>query len=108
MFFILFLFIIEGDKKDKKEEKPMQVEGDISNKNGIYKLYAVLAHQGRNADGGHYVAYVRQGDDVDNWLEFNDAKVFERDSEYILKLSGKGGMDMPIAYMVIFCLIDFF
>jgi len=91
------------NRQDKKEgEEPMKIEGDITNKNGIYNLYAVLAHQGRNADGGHYVAYVRQGDDVDNWLEFNDAKVFERDSEYILKLSGKGGMDMPIAYMCLY------
>jgi len=95
------------DDPGKKLEEKMDVEKKekphkITNNNGIYALWGVLAHLGRNADGGHYIAFVRQSDDEDDWLEFNDAKVIERSSEYILKLSGKGGMDMPIGYICLY------
>ena len=33
---------------------------------GNYEMFAVVTHQGRFADGGHYIGWVRQ--DSDNWL----------------------------------------
>jgi uncharacterized UBP type Zn finger protein len=33
---------------------------------GNYELFAIVTHKGRFADGGHYMAWVRQ--EGDNWL----------------------------------------
>jgi ubiquitin C-terminal hydrolase len=40
----------------------------------IYKLYAVLVHQGEKASSGHYYAYIRL---KDKWYKFNDEIVKE-------------------------------
>ncbi len=40
--------------------------------NSEYKLYAVIVHYGRTIFGGHYVAFVREGDE---WLLCDDEKV---------------------------------
>lgn len=70
------------------------------NNHGVYDLWAVLSHQGRSSDGGHYISFVRQSDDEDDWLEFNDDKVSHRNAEDVRKLSGAGGVDWHIAYLV--------
>ena len=49
---------------------------------GNYELYAVVIHQGRSADGGHYMGWVRAaGADNDQWHIFDDADVTESDSD---------------------------
>lgn len=34
---------------------------------GQYELIAVITHLGRTADGGHYIAWVKKGDDTWRW-----------------------------------------
>jgi len=55
-----------GEKKEPEEtEEKMEIvqpESDftnLENDTGIYELLAVISHQGRTADGGHYVAWVK-------------------------------------------------
>uniref|UniRef100_A0A7S1TKL3 Ubiquitin carboxyl-terminal hydrolase n=1 Tax=Erythrolobus australicus TaxID=1077150 RepID=A0A7S1TKL3_9RHOD len=70
-------------------------EEDIT---GMYELDAVLTHQGRYADAGHYIAWVRvSGDD---WVKLDDEKVSACTSEDIKKLSGGG--DWHIAYICLY------
>jgi len=77
-------------------------DGPYVNRTGQYELVAVLTHQGMSADGGHYVGWVRQSDDQDDWLEFNDKKVEKRTYADIQKLTGFGGAQWHIAYMCLY------
>jgi len=70
------------------------------NNSGLYELSAVLTHKGRMADSGHYVAWVKQQDDI--WLKFDDDKVNVVNDEEIKKLSGKGGGDWHMAYLCLY------
>ena len=49
---------------------------------GFYELVAVLTHQGRSADGGHYIAWVKESND--KWLKFDDDKVHPHGSIGVL------------------------
>jgi len=89
---------IESKAGEKMDVSP---PASYENKTGWYDLWAVLSHQGRSADGGHYVAWVRQ-EGGDDWLEFNDAEVRPRRREEISALSGKGGADWHIAYLLFY------
>jgi ubiquitin carboxyl-terminal hydrolase 14 len=73
----------------------------LENRTAMYELCAVVSHQGRSADGGHYVAWVRAGGE-DDWLEYNDDKVTPRRKQDIAALSGKGGGDWHIAYICLY------
>jgi len=100
--------IIDNKKKEivveekRKQEEEMVVEDDVKsepNLTGIYDLWAVLTHQGRTLQGGHYVAFVRQSADENDWLLFDDEKVSSKKSIDVKNLSGAGGADSHIAYM---------
>lgn len=65
---------------------------------GNYELCAVLTHQGRAADAGHYVAWVK--DVGDKWFKFDDDKVSVHSEEEVKKLSGGG--DWHMAYMCLY------
>lgn len=90
---------------------------------GVYELIAVLTHQGRAADGGHYVAWVkadpptaeanaptsstgptrRAGASAASaapWIKLDDNKVSLTTAEEVLKLSGGG--DWHTAYMLLY------
>lgn len=93
---------------------------------GVYELIAVLTHQGRAADGGHYVAWVKADPpavDADAvapatgsarragasaasaasaapWIKLDDNKVSLTTAEEVLKLSGGG--DWHTAYMLLY------
>ena len=62
---------------------------------GRYELFAVITHQGRTAEGGHYVAWVKK--DPKKWLVFDDETVAEVDADRIKELYGGG--DWHMAYM---------
>jgi ubiquitin carboxyl-terminal hydrolase 14 len=67
---------------------------------GLYDLFAVLTHQGRTADSGHYVAWVRdlhQSGDCRSWLKYDDDRIETVDEEQILRLCGGG--DWHMAYI---------
>jgi len=76
--------------------------GPYVNSTGIYELYGVVTHQGVYADGGHYVAWVRQSEDPNDWLEFDDKDVTPRKEEDIKKLNGSGGAQWHIAYLCLY------
>lgn len=94
------------EKKEAEADSMAVEKKPFTNNHGVYDLWAVLSHRGRSSDGGHYIAFIRQSDDEDDWLEFDDDKVTPRNSEDIRKLSGTGGVDWHIAYMVcvLYCL----
>ena len=77
---------------------------------GYYELFAVVTHKGRDADGGHYMAWVKSSHqdqkqkkisdtDVDNedWFVFDDDEVSPCKTEDVLKL--KGGGDWHMSYL---------
>ena len=68
---------------------------------GYYELFGVVTHQGRSADGGHYIGWTRQKGD--KWQRFDDDKVTEVTTDDIMKLSGGG--DWHMAYIVLYRLV---
>jgi len=65
---------------------------------GKYEIFAAVTHQGRSADSGHYVGYVKDSDG--EWYKYDDDKVTPQAIEDILKL--KGGGDWPMAYLTFY------
>ena len=72
------------------------------NRTGRYELFAVITHQGRTAEGGHYVAWVKK--DAKKWLVFDDETVAEVDAERIKELYGGG--DWHMAYLCLYRKMD--
>ena len=54
-------------------------------KHSFYKLKAILTHQGRSADSGHYISHVLV---KNQWLRYDDEKVKEIEQEDIDNLIG--------------------
>jgi ubiquitin carboxyl-terminal hydrolase 14 len=97
----------------------MQNEEDIpkpvgpglpGNFQGHYELFAVVTHKGRDADGGHYMAWVKASNSVgmvekiadseednEDWFVFDDDEVSPCKTEDVLKL--KGGGDWHMSYL---------
>ncbi|GKY95940.1 hypothetical protein MPSEU_000554600 [Mayamaea pseudoterrestris] len=94
-------------------EQPPVGPGLPINFQGIYELFAVVTHKGRDADGGHYMAWVKaeqqqqRGNDVtkiadtdvdnEDWFVFDDDQVSPCKTEDVLKL--KGGGDWHMSYI---------
>ncbi|EED93637.1 predicted protein [Thalassiosira pseudonana CCMP1335] len=67
---------------------------------GLYELFAVVTHKGRDADGGHYMGWVKADNSDphnDDWFVFDDDEVSPCKTEDILKL--KGGGDWHMSYL---------
>mmetsp|Transcript_19138 Transcript_19138/g.41445 ORF Transcript_19138/g.41445 Transcript_19138/m.41445 type:complete len:574 (-) Transcript_19138:161-1882(-) len=96
------------------EQQPPVGPGLPSDFQGLYELFAVVTHKGRDADGGHYMGWVkadnsdsRKGkkrekigdteEDNDDWFVFDDDEVSPCKTEDILKL--KGGGDWHMSYL---------
>jgi len=93
--------------------EPPKVVGSVGpglpeNFEGNYELFGVVTHKGRNADGGHYMGWVKadsiddslkkEGDDeCDEWYVFDDDEVSPCKTEDVLKL--KGGGDWHMSYL---------
>lgn len=88
-------------------ELPAVGPGLPSNFQGHYELFAAVTHKGRNADGGHYMGWVKSSSSSDksdkiadtdelneDWFVFNDDEVSPCKTEDILKLQGGGDYDM--------------
>jgi len=97
---------LKPEDKKKPRPEPTKALDDVSkpelwhNETGRYELCAVVSHKGRSADGGHYVGYVKQA--RDKWLLFDDEVVSVVNDEEVKKLSGKGGADAHIAYVLLY------
>jgi len=83
---------------------------------GKYELFAIVTHKGRDADGGHYMGWVKAetdtkrnvaasnaakiddtDEDNDDWFVFDDDEVSPCKTEDVLKL--KGGGDWHMSYL---------
>ena len=62
----------------------------------------MITHQGRTAEGGHYVGWVKK--DAKKWLVFDDETVAEIDAERVKELYGGG--DWHMAYMCFYRKMD--
>ncbi|KAI9227581.1 MAG: hypothetical protein DHS80DRAFT_31640 [Piptocephalis tieghemiana] len=69
------------------------------NPTGQYTLSAVLTHEGRGADAGHYIAWVRKAL-TDEWIKYDDNKVSMTNTEAVLKMHGGG--DGHIAFICLY------
>lgn len=74
---------------------------------------AVLSHQGRSSDSGHYVAWTKYepavakpGDRKDLWVLWDDDKPSFVLEEEIKKLSGHGGADFHIGYLFLYRAVE--
>jgi len=94
--------LTQEEKGKSNINTPEIKSGPYINSTGVYELYAVVTHQGVYADGGHYVAWVRQSADPNDWLEFDDTEVNPRKEEDIKKLNGSGGAQWHIAYLCLY------
>lgn len=75
----------------------------------LYNLRAIITHQGRHADAGHYIAWVKtgirerltiKGAPQPMWAKFDDEKVSLHTEEEVKRTAG--GADGPIAYVCIY------
>jgi len=92
----------EEEKEDVKMEEAESAVTEVVRENdtGLYDLVAVVSHRGRSADGGHYVAWVKQSED--KWLLYDDDVVSPVTGEEVKKLTGHGGADWHIAYLCVY------
>lgn len=60
------------------------------NPSSLYELTSIIAHQGSNADSGHYQAFIKDDNDLtgENWWRFNDDKVSVVKRDKIESLAG--------------------
>ncbi|OWA54853.1 Ubiquitin carboxyl-terminal hydrolase 14 [Hypsibius exemplaris] len=93
-----FIKIDEHEDLEWKDGPVSFPDDSGSSNSGFYELQAVLTHQGRTNNSGHYVAWVRRSGDV--WLKFDDEKVTPVYTEEVLKLSGGG--DWHCAYVLLY------
>eukprot|EP00536_Pseudo-nitzschia_multiseries_P001665 jgi/Psemu1/181578/e_gw1.21.70.1 len=94
-----------------EDEKPAPVgPGLPAEFQGEYELFAVVTHKGRDADGGHYMAWVKADsnsgtvekiadteEENEDWFVFDDDEVSPCKTEDVLKL--KGGGDWHMSYL---------
>lgn len=107
----------EDEETSNQQPTPILVgPGLPTNFQGKYELFAVVTHKGRDADGGHYMGWVKAetnidinmkpgqsskiadtDEDNDDWFVFDDDEVSPCKTEDVLKL--KGGGDWHMSYL---------
>ena len=65
---------------------------------GNYHLIGVVTHQGRSAQGGHYIGWVHKSGN--NWTQYDDDIVTTVRTENILDL--RGGGDWHTGYLLLY------
>lgn len=53
-----------------------------------YSLYAVVNHEGRSIDSGHYTSIVRQSTGTDNWIKCDDLQLTPLNITQVLNSEG--------------------
>lgn len=108
----------DEDGEELKAALAMSMQEDLkpvgpglpSNFQGIYELFGVVTHKGRDADGGHYMGWVKAesnsgevqkiadtDENNEDWFVFDDDEVSPCKTEDVLKL--KGGGDWHMSYL---------
>ena len=103
---------LQENEEDKKQSDVFIGHGLPKDFQGKYELFAVVTHKGRDADGGHYMGWVKAenqknvgesrkiadtDEDNDDWFVFDDDEVSPCDTASVLKL--KGGGDWHMSYL---------
>lgn len=95
----------DGAPKKKGKKKEASIKDHIVYRehgtgldHGKYQLLGVVTHQGRTADGGHYIGWIHSTED--EWYQCDDDFVSRVKTEDILNL--KGGGDWHMAYLLIY------
>ena len=86
------------DDKNFKVDEVKKEEGKNYIPTGRYQLIAVITHQGRSSESGHYIGWVHKKDD--KWLKYDDDVVSMKTTNDVLEL--KGGGDWHMAYICFF------
>jgi len=117
-------------KKQRTEEEKKDAQGDVPMpdaessaapaekakpptgpmESGKYALVSIVAHKGRSASGGHYVALAKwrdgegkKKDEEEEWLMFDDEHVVEYKYQELEHLGIAGGRpDTQIAYLLMY------
>eukprot|EP01029_Cantina_marsupialis_P009008 TRINITY_DN2110_c0_g4_i1.p1 TRINITY_DN2110_c0_g4~~TRINITY_DN2110_c0_g4_i1.p1 ORF type:complete len:458 (-),score=93.17 TRINITY_DN2110_c0_g4_i1:301-1674(-) len=73
------VFVSPSETINEVETKHISI---IDERPPNYKLFAAIHHKGSSTHSGHYVAYIRDGNDAtnENWLLYNDSEVLEHPS----------------------------
>eukprot|EP00388_Colpodella_angusta_P004037 GDKJ01013714.1.p1 GENE.GDKJ01013714.1~~GDKJ01013714.1.p1 ORF type:complete len:225 (-),score=19.15 GDKJ01013714.1:58-654(-) len=88
-----------GHDEDEDNAKVADSEPSVlGNTNGFYELCGVISHKGRDADGGHYVAWAKK---KAAWLVFDDDNVAKVTEQNIADLSG-GPPESHMAYILLY------
>jgi ubiquitin carboxyl-terminal hydrolase 14 len=106
---------MQEDNISNEPAKPLEPVGPglPDDFQGRYELFAVVTHKGRDADGGHYMSWVKAeplagadkkvqkiadtDEDNEDWFVFDDDEVSPCKTEDVLKL--KGGGDWHMSYL---------
>ena len=91
---------IEMDVDNNDKEKNCISDQDNSNTipTGRFQLIAVLTHQGRSSESGHYIGWTHQKGDM--WVKYDDDVISYVKTQDILEL--KGGGDWHMNYICIY------
>lgn len=81
---------------DSKKNDVLAKAEKNENPTSVYDLQAVIAHQGANSESGHYQAFVKDPNDENNWLKYNDDKITKVSKEKIEALAGGGEGDTAL------------
>lgn len=82
----------DGSASDSKAK-----DAPVGNHSGYYELCAAISHKGRDADGGHYVSWVKK---KEVWLVCDDDHVGVVSEEDVKRLKGVG--EAHIAYVLMY------
>jgi len=108
------------DNAEADEEQVVVGPGLPKNFQGYYELFAVVTHKGRDADGGHYMSWVKSSHQPDkvqkiadtdvvneDWYVFDDDEVSPCKTEDVLKLKGGGDWHVSISQFFYVIIINF-
>ena len=85
----------EWDDKKLNEILPKNIDKS-ENPTSCYELQGIIAHKGANSESGHYQAFIKDPQDENNWLKYDDDVVTKISKEKVEALAGGGEGDSAL------------